>query len=299
MHKNSIWLGLMLMSAGLGSNCKSKTDARVKSVEALEQRSSAVARNQTCSGSYSNVGKDEYLGTLVHNLDKVSPAKVNESIKIGLNAAPKLAVDAFRGLKPKTGYVAIHGSYDPTWCQDQSRELDANSKTNVITNDAKNGPASPAACWGIDQQGRHVINVFADPNIDDEAASKIVHNYLLVELGFMFDAYMVWLGDRIKDNSFVENALASGAKEQVKKHAEDYQAKRKTLVDAIIEDLKAKKEEFKPAEEEIQNLSPMLFAEAFDAYYCNTGKEGTREQFKEHLPKGFAAFEGLANNFFK
>jgi hypothetical protein len=47
--------------------------------------------------------------------------------------------------------------------------------------------------------GRHVVRIFTNPNASTVDVNKLIHNYLLVEVAFLYDDYMNFLAEQDLD----------------------------------------------------------------------------------------------------
>jgi hypothetical protein len=285
MRTNTIGLITFMSSISFLAACKvGSTITRNKNTNAMVERNTSVMREQTCEPKQ-EIKPEDVAGTQVIGLNSVDLASVNDAISTVLKAAPKIVVDTFLARGPKdgraTGYVAIHGRYDASLCKSRT---DGDTTVNGANN------SGAAACWTVDK-GRHVIRIFALPGANADIIKKLIHNYLLVELGFLYDDYMMYLAGQDLEKLTGKDPKASQINAAgVKAKIIEYVAFR----DALAAELMAKDTE-KKDEQTLKNLKSLFMSESLDSYYCS---QATRSDFETKIPGSFKIFSEHAASFF-
>ena len=177
--------------------------------------------------------------------------------------------------------MAVHGRYDASLCK---------SRTDGDTTVSGANNSGAAACWTVDK-GRHVIRIFALPGANADIIKKLIHNYLLVELGFLYDDYMMYLAGQDLEkltgkDPKVSQINAAGIKAKINEYV--------AFRDALAAELMAKDTD-KKDEKTLKNLKSLFMAESVDSYYCS---QATRSDFETKIPGSFKIFSEHAASFF-
>ncbi len=250
----------------VGAGCRRQgEDTRAKSVEALQAGSSDVKRGQVCGGP-----PKEITGFLVQpgegvQFEKEQIKAYTSEVKKVLSMSPQIVLGMLLSDNPLSALVVRF--------HDMKRKTPSALCGVKTGNNAKEESnqiefSDSAACWTREGQ-KHVIHLFTN-NPTEESLKNAIHSYLLVEIGFIVDAWRMALESLTPDTDEGQKLVAA------------HRNCRESLIKSLLQD----NTEIKTDQAVDES---MVFAEAFDAYYCS---EKTNETFKSQLPNTFNAFAG-------